>query len=94
MIRVCKLGQLLVPWVMVLLIRIPFSPSSTITMSLTSTITQSSAPIRNTLTFRISIWVVSVAVIGVIPTVFVTLEMNYLDLDLCYTESPFVIDRS
>ena len=66
MIRVCKLGLLLVPWIVVLLIRIPSSPSSPITMSLTSIIILSSAPIRITLTFGISIPVISVAVIGVI----------------------------
>ena len=66
MIRVCKLGLLLVPWVMVLLIRIPSSSSSPITMSLTSTIVLSSTPIRITLTFGISVPVISVTVIGVI----------------------------
>ena len=59
--------MLLIPWIMILLIRIPSSPSAPIIMSMTSIIIiPSSTPVRVTLTLGISIPVVSVTVIRVI----------------------------
>ena len=95
MIQVCKLCRLLVPWVMILLIRVPSSPSSLITMSLTSTVIPSSAPIRITLTFGISIPVISVMIIGVISIPLSSLPLKRIILtSTCYTESPLVTDHS
>ena len=61
-----QIGSVVGTLIMVFLIRIPSSPSSPITMSLASTIIPSSAPIGITLTFGISIPIISVTVSGVI----------------------------
>ena len=95
MIRVCKLCRLLVPWVMILLIRVPSSPSSPITMSLPFLLSHLLPLLELTVTFGISVPVISVHDYWshFHPTVFVALETNYLDLYLCYTENPLVTDH-
>ena len=67
MILIRKLGFLLILWIVILLVGIPSSPSSTITVSLASVIIiPFSTPVRITLTIGISIYVICVTVIRAI----------------------------
>ena len=103
MIWICKVIFLLIPWIVILLIGIPSSPSPAIIMSLTSTIIiPSSTPVRITLTVGISIPIVSVTVIRVISiplsssaTISVVLSMPFIvmKVSLSLTMAGFPILR-